>query len=107
MSILIRGMKMPKSCESCSFSGYGGLQNERVVCMFTGTNDYRNQQERFDDCPLVELPPHGRLIDADAFCDCVRNLPKTKNGFSSTWDEESILGFIEDTPTIIEAEDGE
>lgn len=44
MSILIRGMKMPKNCGEC-FVG------NRTICA--------------DNCPLIELPPHGRLIDAD------------------------------------------
>ena len=64
MSVLIKGMKMPRSCEYCRFSGIGGLRNERVVCMFTGANAYMNTVQYLDDCPLVEVPPHGRLIDA-------------------------------------------
>lgn len=66
MSVLIKGMEMPPSCEKCRFSGFGGLRNERVVCMFTGANAYMNEVQYLDDCPLIPVPPHGRLIDADA-----------------------------------------
>lgn len=42
--ILIRGMEMPTDCGKC-FVG------DRTICA--------------DGCPLVELPPHGDLIDTD------------------------------------------
>lgn len=45
MSIVIHGMKMPKNCGVC-FVG------DRTICK--------------EHCPLIEIPPHGRLIDADA-----------------------------------------
>lgn len=57
MSILIHGMKMPGVCYECYFCTYGFCAHlERYVTAI---------QERDADCPLVELPPHGRLIDAD------------------------------------------
>lgn len=50
MSILIRGMKMPKACDDCIVP--------LSKCDFL--------QKRADDCPLIEIPtPHGRLIDED------------------------------------------
>ena len=111
MSVLIKGMKMPRSCEYCRFSGVGGLRNERVVCMFTGANAYMNTAQYLDDCPLVEVPPHGRLIDADA----LRELYEE-------WENDKAAGIyidkchvptpvirqnIDDAPTIIPAEEGE
>lgn len=42
MSILIHGMKMPKNCGVC-FVG------DRTICK--------------EHCPLIEIPPHGRLGD--------------------------------------------
>lgn len=62
MSVLIN-MEMPTSCNSCRFSGFGGLRNERVVCMFTGANAYMNEVQYLDNCPLVPVPEHGDLID--------------------------------------------
>ena len=98
MSILIKSMEMPKDCNSCRFSGFGGLRNERIVCMFTGSNDYLNQQERFSDCPLVEVPPHGRLIDFNAI--------PWENQTMTYDDEWAIKAFdLEQMPTIIEAEE--
>lgn len=58
-SVLIRGMEMPKNCGEC------GLYIEGA-CYAKGYRDYRSIMDtaKPDDCPLIELPPHGRLIDA-------------------------------------------
>lgn len=68
MSILIRGMKMPKDCLECEL--YGGIYS------FSGCNvaslgipkryNY-DPHIRPEWCPLVKLPErHGDLIDKDA-----------------------------------------
>lgn len=95
MSILIKGLGMPKDCISCRWHHRTG------VCVLTGmvTNTGR-------DCPLVEVPtPHGRLIDADdAFIDA------DERGFdfwSCDADIDSAQEFLRAQPTIIEAEEGE
>ena len=58
MSILIKGMEMPTSCWDCPCingeNGYCQLRKEYVY------------GEIPRSCPLVPVPPHGRLIDADA-----------------------------------------
>lgn len=61
MSILIKGMDMPESCLCCAFN-YDLFQ-----CLITGeTTICLDYDERPINCPLVPVPPHGRLIDADA-----------------------------------------
>lgn len=64
MSVLICGIEMPKSCESCpckTTNAFGGLG-----CQATGYIPFRKaNQDRPDNCPLVPIPEHGRLIDAD------------------------------------------
>ena len=66
MSILIQGMEMPKNCKNCplrySSTGY-------AWCDITGESLALEIDMRDDTCPLIELPPHGRLIDADAIQD--------------------------------------
>ena len=58
-------MEMPASCESCpckTANAFGGLG-----CQATGYIPLRKaNQDRPDNCLLVPVPPHGRLIDADA-----------------------------------------
>lgn len=88
MSILIK-MEMPKNCEECLLCGF-------VSCNVTGQRIYSTTLDRLPDCPLIEVPPHGRLIDADAllkYCDAVYGLG---NNIS--------IGAIINAPTIIEAE---
>ena len=89
MSVLIKGMKPPKSCYVCSWYN-------KVPCPVSdGKCSYRN--ERHPSCPLIELPPHGRLADLD----------KMINDF---WDCDSmIIGNyeLEKIKTVIEAEGSE
>ena len=57
-----------------------------------------------DDCPLVEVPNHGRLIDADALCRTLRTLSDneyTPEVFAN-WIENYIDTIIPADP----AEDG-
>ena len=58
--VLIRGMKMPETCNGCLFSAMN--VHWKTICIIGGT--YCDSKPS-DNCPLIEVPPHGRLIDAD------------------------------------------
>ena len=63
MSVIIKGMKIPKNCWECCLTS----ENEDFdrCCLFTGIICLSIGRQ--NNCPLVEIPtPHGRLIDADA-----------------------------------------
>jgi len=95
MSILIKGMKMPRDCEECRFSevidGLGCMVTHYLILR-------RHGQDKPKWCPLIEVPtPHGRLIDADVFD---RHMKRTPRYFSMCCD-------LEEQPTIIEAEEVE
>ena len=64
MSVLIRGMEMPLSCwHSCTLKKVTMMGD--IYCPLI--NKYLKRGEigvRHPDCPLVEVEPHGRLIDA-------------------------------------------
>lgn len=66
--ILIR-MEMPIVCGRCPIEQFNeGFSWEMYCCPLIKdgyTTDIR-EDERRDDCPLVELPEHGDLIDRDA-----------------------------------------
>ena len=96
MSVLIKGITMPSSCEKCRFSGFGGLRNERVVCMFTGANAYMNEVQYLDDCPLIPVPPHGDLIDRDEQIERAWRLNLSTR--------ELIEEMLKTAPVILEAE---
>ena len=76
MSVIVKGMEMPKSCQEC------GLYIEGA-CYAKGYRDYRSIMDtaKPDDCPLVDIPtPHGRLGDLDALYAEISNGNKAYNG---------------------------
>lgn len=75
MSILIKGMKMPESCDICPIEGC-----EYINKKFT--------------CPLIEIPtPHGRLIDRDDIYIGRWDI------------DSDLAEQIQNAPTILEAEE--
>ena len=102
MSIFIKGMEMPKNCDSCPcyYETEGAWRNECEVLQ----REHYITDERPDWCPLVEIPPHGRLIDVDKF--------KEEFPHDEDWDypvntNSYVVETIDKSPTIIEAEEGE
>lgn len=111
MSVVIKDFKMPSSCRNCLFS----------VCEVTSFSvtryckalgkllcaDDNLWNKRHVNCPLVPVPPHGRLIDADALNALIdQSYPMTDrydvhNGYAICQELIKLL------PTIIEPEDEE
>ena len=115
MSVLIK-MEMPKNCMNCDFQDvYTNSGDDEFTCELTGnsTLDYFEQRDgRLPTCPLIPVPPHGRLIDADEL-----RLLFDFHGYTPAGDmtEEEfdrlmcrlpvIRQSIDDAPTIIEREE--
>lgn len=96
MAVLIKGMEMPQNCEECDV---------KVVCK----NYWKLIRERYTIpswCPLIELPPHGRLIDADALLNFLNHCMFPSDMVTTTA-LSMAKNWIKDAPTIIEAEEGE
>lgn len=55
MSVLIKGMEMPKSCDKCE------LMTANYGCAFVGAVGGESYRKRAWDCPLVEVP-EGRVF---------------------------------------------
>ena len=92
MSILIKGMEMPITCEDCNLESFCDLWVDA-----RRMNNGNRAECRHSDCPLVEIPLHGRLIDADAL------KPKFIHG---RWDDTYISSLdLSHALTIIEAEE--
>lgn len=66
--LLIKGLKMPTSCAGCYMFLHGltmdGHPWHECAVADCETDDLFGCGKP-DWCPLVEVPPHGRLIDAD------------------------------------------
>lgn len=125
MSILIKGMMMPTRCEECPI-----FDVEEDKCGIIGETNWiwaddetcETIHPRPSDCPLIELPPHGRLIDAD---DPLREIVRMEELALEDCETEKASGnqdsaecfecfangcyqaanAIRFAPTIIEAED--
>ena len=102
MSILIPG-KMPTRCWDCP------MCYDMIACTLTGLNWYRDTvdlsidpaEERMPNCPLIELPPHGRLVDVDAL-----NLDYEVEMADDWKTAHEIANVVKYAPTIVPAEEG-
>ena len=101
MSILIKGMEMPKRCIDCPFMVSRDnddciLQNDEANAKFNSWDDMKAS------CPLVEIPtPHGNLKDESDIISLIEVMfCKDKDGM------EHAIQCVKDAPTVIEAEDG-
>ena len=99
MSILIRGMEMPTNCDDCSLD-FDCPHNQSI-------DGYKMQGGRPRTCPLVYIPPHGRMIDADkiGLTDFEIILCQKGNPFKNAL--EMLLEKIENAPTIIPADESD
>ncbi len=61
MGVYIHGMEMPTNCCQCPVNMEVCKRGYKYLLAHPELYD-----KRADDCPLVPVPPHGRLIDADA-----------------------------------------
>ena len=103
MTVLIKGMKMPKTCEECA------LNYDSFACIKTGSRFFRDKDSEFDpfkarleDCPLVPVPPHGDLIERDAAYD---KIAEQEGG--NYVDMDAVDMGLSETPVIIPAEEDE
>lgn len=109
MSVLIKGMKMPKTCVECDFCHWSNLHqtgmcdrcNDEPVCADFGT-DYKKTRARF--CPLVEIPtPHGRMIEEP------KQFDYSGLAYIEPLDFRKIAEYfanqVKAQPTVIEAEE--
>ena len=58
MSILIKGMAMPKNCAECEISQAYDIRSTWCPLTFSTQAELKRQ----DNCPLIEFPPHGKWI---------------------------------------------
>lgn len=96
MSILIKGMDMPKSCYNhCDFIAFEFCPLKDYI----ESHNYKSSTH--PDCPLIEIPtPHGRLIDKDELLSHL-----SKDPLFDLVERYGVSGVIESRPTILEAEE--
>ncbi len=114
MSILIKGMEMTTNCYVCPFCDYVAARCDAVKGKpYTPESRY---EKRADFCPLLPIPPHGRLIDADALLARFEKEEKAadehgrdfsfsfKSGGENCTEWWPVQQMLMDAPTIIPAE---
>ena len=91
MSVYIKGMKMPRSCDECYI-------RKKDSCPILKAN--LTGWGRRIDCPLIEVPDHGDLIDRDELFN---------NSDSWLWWDEwgSAKAALDNAPIVIPAERSE
>lgn len=94
MAVLIKSMKMPKNCEECDIKSW---DTEDYVCPFSGVSTLCISRQA--NCPLIEVPPHGRLIDADVM--------RTKISGGEDGLKKTLIEWVDAQETVIEAERSE
>lgn len=104
MSILIKGLHKPDKNHSCPF-----VDAEYGYCLVDlGITGRGEKCEYMKECPLIELPDHGRLIDADKLKEshCVECTlyPDRCLGDNCDW---SSIYHLDHAPTVIPAERSE
>ena len=105
MGLYIPKKQKPDRCMECAFHHMVGYFH---YCWAFEKHTYMDSEwDREKMCPLIDIPPHGRLIDADVLNDSInRSYPMTDrvdvhNGYAICQEMIKLL------PTIIPAEEGE
>lgn len=113
MSILIKGMEMPKNCMDCPFKGFDRVKGRGNICTINDSITLHAVLDgvdvkfvRMGDCPLVPVPPHGRLIDADALRQSMYHEAFETDSNMQKWESGCWIRYkmfenaIESEPTI-------
>ena len=121
--VYIPGMKMPENCHDCKFGERYGLVGDYYCHLLKNyfTNNVKPPyKERPSECPLVEVPPHGRLIDADALAEdldfAVENDQRALDNLDIVGKErehiqfdkdckQNCMWYLSNCPTVIPAEE--
>ncbi len=95
MSILIKGMKMPK-----------GADEHRLIIRANG-QVIIDKKTYWEEAEAVPVPPHGRLIDADDADEYAYDILEISESYRTPYEAARAMQKIYlDAPTILEADEG-
>lgn len=110
MGLYIAEMDMPENCYKCPVRNQG-FSGDGMKCGKTGSvlSWYDGNRKRMDNCPLLFVSPHGRLVEDTAVIDKIDEWLDSVGtvflGHGMSYYGE-LLGCIRDAPTIIPASGG-
>ena len=110
MSVLIKDIRIPESCSECRFCVNGFTDNapmyecacqsyDNVIVLV----DKEGQPFGFrpDWCPLIEVPPHGDLVDKDKL---MQEFMDSDLDHLQRDDWKEVIQIVSDADVVIEAE---
>ena len=104
MAILIKGMEMPKNCLECTF--YRQTDPIYDYCCISSAVPKSYVP---NDCPLIEVPPHGDLIDRNELCEDIEQSvvfsARSQKQNAEIRGAFKVYDRIKVAPTVIEAEE--
>ena len=119
MGIYIKGMEMPETCDMCPFLVFISKGDDHDAFCYCKLINWKKsctpdpitvfQARRFRDlnCPLVELEPHGDLIDRKVLLENIVKRLGIKSRKYFTQQESFLCSLIDETPAVIQAEENE
>ena len=115
--MILINMEMPECCDKCFALDDNGDYPRCLITHEQRGYNFRVREKRMDKCPLIEVPPHGRLIDADALMQEFDKAERTMEqhgqeyacSFLSTSQELStewycVEDILDNAPTVIPAD---
>lgn len=106
--IYIPGMEMPTNCKQCAMLDWDLCY---IKCKITGRHFKMTEcwrAIRVPDCPLIPVPDHGRLVDANEmpeyFVTEGQRSKRYKLGEKWELNGEEIRKVIAELPTVIPAD---
>ena len=98
MSIIVKGVSVPKNCYTCAKYRWSPL----CPCWHGDAKARYYRTSRHQDCPLIEVQsPHGRLVDGDVL---MTEVMDSDLDHLQRDDWKEVIQIVVDAPTIIEAE---
>ena len=110
MKLYVEEKDMPPNCAECKAEGhyensygdeYGFFCPFGYKAYTSGTRDTK----RLDNCPLIPVPEHGKLIDADTLGMTDFEIVMCNGDYKEL--AKMILEKIENAPTVIPASEEE
>ena len=107
--ILIKNVEMPTNCYKCPMRRRDGMD---LVCPIAherfSVADVNILEYRHKNCPLVPVPPHGRLIDEAVLWVEINKICDRRDAgiITDLTCLQQLLSAVRHAPTVIEAEEG-
>lgn len=101
MSVLICGMKIPKNCSTCPCFQYDMFDDDIDGYCKTLKVKITDSDEHHPNCPLVEIPSHGDLVDKDKL---MQEVMDSDLDHLQRDDWKEVIQIVSDADVVIEAE---